>query len=215
MALTQITSALSLSNNGQAPTTPSLVIAVNADGSAIGGGGGGGGSGDSNVNVAEIGGTAVALGSHPAASSIPVALASDQLGTKTKAASLPVNIASDQVVPVQPVGGSTIQVSPVKDTTGENWGPAAGFLTGMSISACDPVLDGGVTSLVLSAVTGGATVYSLALATNAADGTGVNGMLVNLQGLRIPIPAGGFHVSLASPNLNSGLYLIAGSFSAT
>lgn len=79
-------------------------------------------SGTQNVNLLQVGGASITLGTKTAAASLPVTLASDQgaitenltqvggaaisLGTKTASASLPVILASDQTLPL-PSGAST------------------------------------------------------------------------------------------------------------
>ena len=228
MALTQITSNLSLSNNGQSPTTPSLVVAVNADGTPISGGGGGGGG---DVNVATFGGSAVQLGQQTIAESLPVTIASNQapvavnmnqvgstiftLGQHTKTNSMSAVIASDQIVPVSMMSGSdSVSSVSIAGTAHTTFGPTFAFLTGLSIVALEPVADGNPATLQFIGITAGTPVFSLNLPTNATAGGPASGNVLNLTGLRIPIPSGAFALALTAA-LTSGSYQISGSFSST
>lgn len=94
--------------NPQTPISVGLMAVVNPDGSPIAAGGGGGGG---DMNLTQVGGTAVTLGAKAAAASIPVVLATGSnvatnlaqvgaaavtLGQKAAAASIPVVLASNQ-----------------------------------------------------------------------------------------------------------------------
>lgn len=232
MTTTVIETSLELVNNSLTPQEPVLVVAVNADGTAIGGGGSGGG----DVNLNEVGGAAFALGHAVSAASLSVTVATDQtaiptnladvggtavtLGQKAITASIPVVIASNQTA--VPISGSitnngtanaiaSVHINGSEETVA--FGPTTGFLTGLQITAIDPVDPGGSAILDFNAATGGALDFALTLpALTVSAGAGFE--VMNLTGLHIPVAAGGFSMVLTTA-LTSGMYQVSGSFSPT